>query len=459
MTDSTQTPIIAALDIGTTKVCALVARRDGHGRLEILGSAKVASEGVMRGVVSNIEKTVRAINEARQQAESAAGVEIDVVQVGIAGQHIKSLQHRGMLVRDNAQEEISQRDIDRLIGDMHKLVLPPGDKILHVIPQEYTVDMEQGITDPIGMSGSRLEANFHIITGQITASNNIKRCVERTGLEMAGVTLEPIASAASVLYADEKRAGVALVDIGGGTTDITVFKDNIIRHTAVIPFGGNVFTKDIVAGCTVLEEHAEKLKVSYGSALASEVFENRLIVIPGLRGREPKEISEKNLALIIQARAEEILEHVMWEIRRAGFEAKDLIGGIVLTGGGSLLRDLEKLTELHTGMSARKGTPVEHLAHGYQEKLLSPIYSTGVGLLLQGFADVDAGKVYISRKQREDEAKARAEAQAKAKAEELARTQEQKEEVTEQAGAGSTWLDSMFKKTKEWFEAEPDQDL
>ena len=460
MTDTTQTQTIAAVDIGTTKVCALVGRRDAHGRLEIIGTGKVESEGVMRGVVSNIEKTVRAISEATQMAQKASGENFEVVHVGIAGQHIKSLQHRGMLVRDNAQEEISQRDIDRLISDMHKLVLPPGDKILHVIPQEYTVDSEQGIVDPIGMSGSKLEANFHIITGQITASNNITRCVERAGLEMAGVTLEPIASAAAVLYDDEKRAGVALVDIGGGTTDITIFKDSIIRHTAVIPFGGNVFTKDITTGCTVMEEHAEKLKVNYGAALASEVFENRLIVIPGLRGRDPKEISEKNLALIIQARAEEILDHVMWEIRRAGFEGPELIGGIVLTGGGSLLKDLDKLTELHTGMPTRVGTPIEHLAHGYQEKLTSPIYSTGVGLLLQGFADVDAGKInpVIARKQAAAEAKAKAEAEAAAAkaAEEKAGAQEQGK--NEKASAGA-WLDNVFKKTKEWFEAEPDSDF
>ena len=460
MTDTTQTQIIAALDIGTTKVCALVGRRDAHGRLEILGTGKVESEGVMRGVVSNIEKTVRAIGEACDLARQASGEDFDVVHVGIAGQHIKSLQHRGMLVRDNAQDEISQRDIDRLIGDMHKLVLPPGDKILHVIPQEYTVDMEQGITDPIGMSGSRLEANFHIITGQITASNNIHRCVERAGLEMAGVTLEPIASAASVLYEDEKQAGVALVDIGGGTTDITIFQDGIIRHTAVIPFGGNVFTKDIKAGCTVMDQHAEKLKVSYGSALASEVFENRLIVIPGLRGRDPKEISEKNLALIIQARAEEILDHVMWEIRRAGFEGPDLIGGIVLTGGGALLKDIEKLTELHTGLSTRVGTPVEHLAHGYQERLTSPIYSTGVGLLLQGFADIDAGKVnpVVARRKAKEEA-ARLAAEAEAKAAAAAQAAEAAKSEAPAASTGPGWFDNVFRKTKEWFEAEPDSDF
>ena len=292
-----QNEVIAALDIGTTKVCAVVGRRDQHGRLEVLGLGKVSSEGVMRGVVSNIEKTVKAIGTAAEQARKQAGLDFEQVLVGIAGQHIKSLQHRGMLMREDNLTEIGRRDIERLISDMHKLVLPPGDKILHVIPQEYTVDNEQGIVDPVGMSGIKLEANFHIITGQITASNNIHRCVERAGLQATSMMLEPIASSASVLYDDEKEAGVALVDIGGGTTDITIFKDGIIRHTAVIPFGGNVVTQDIKEGCNVMSHHAEKLKVKYGSALAEEVYENRIIAIPGLRGREPKEISEKNLAL------------------------------------------------------------------------------------------------------------------------------------------------------------------
>ena len=473
MTDTTQDTIIAALDIGTTKVCALVGKRDAHGKLDILGTGKVHSEGVMRGVVNNIEKTIKAIRGACDQARKTSGVDFDVVHVGIAGQHIKSLQHRGMLVRDNPQDEIGQRDIDRLISDMHKLVLPPGDKILHVIPQEYTVDMEQGIVDPIGMSGSRLEANFHIITGQTMASNNIDRCVQRAELEMASVTLEPIASAASVLYDEEKRAGIALVDIGGGTTDITIYKDGIIRHTAVIPFGGNVFTTDIKQGCTVMEEQAEKLKKVYGRAVPAEVVDNRLIVIQGLRGREPKEISERNLALIIQARGEEILDHVMWEIRRAGFNGpQDLIGGVVLTGGGSLLKDLDKLTELHTGMGARLGTPIEHLTHGYQEKLTSPIYATGVGLLLQGFEDIDSGRVtpvLSRRKEREEQAKAEAQAAAAARiredenlqereaAQERLRELQAQREATAEAEAG--WLGNVFKKTKEWFEAEPDSDL
>ena len=206
------------------------------------------------------------------------------------------------------KNRFKQKDIDQLVSDMYKLVLPPGDKILHVIPQEYTIDSEQGITDPIGMSGVRLEANFHIITGQITASHNIDRCVRKAGLQVADMTLEPIASATSVLSKEEKEAGIALVDIGGGTTDITIFQEGIIRHTAVIPFGGNVITKDIKEGCSVIHQQAEKLKIKFGSALSEEVYDNRIITIPGLKGRDPREISEKNLARIIQARVEEIME-------------------------------------------------------------------------------------------------------------------------------------------------------
>ena len=429
--------IVVALDIGTTKVCAVAGYKNEHGKLEILGVGKVDSEGVMRGVVSNIEKTVRAIFEAVDQAQKQAGRDFRVVHVGIAGQHIKSLQHRGMLTRDNNHTEISIRDIEKLINDMYKLVLPPGDKILHVIPQEYTVDHEQGITDPIGMSGVRLEANFHIITGQITASKNIQKCVERTGLSVGSITLEPIASAASVLSKEEKDAGIALVDIGGGTTDITIFNEGIIRHTAVIPFGGEVITKDIKEGCMVMSQQAEKLKVKFGSALADEVYDNRIITIPGLKGRDPKEISEKNLSRIIQARVEEILDYVVWEIRRSGFENK-LIGGIVLTGGGSLLNHIDKLAEFHTGMSARIGVPTEHLAHGYSEQVSSPIFSTVIGLLLKGIQEMEEGRVVYEEPLKEPE-----------------QVEEDEMEMAEEENDGS-WYTDLFKKTKEWFEAEPD---
>jgi cell division protein FtsA len=426
--------ITVALDIGTTKVCAIAGTENEHGQVEVLGLGKVSSDGVLRGVVSNIEKTIKAISEAVKEAERGCGQPVKVVNVGIAGQHIKSLQHRGILTRDNAHTEIDRRDIERLIRDMYKLVLPPGDKILHVIPQEFTVDNEQGILDPVGMSGVRLEANFHIITGQISASNNIRRCVERCGLRIADMTLEPIASAKAVLSEEEKEAGVALVDMGGGTTDLTIFQEGIIRHTAVIPFGGNVITKDIKEGCTVMHHQAEKLKVKFGSALTEEVFDNRIITIPGLKGQEPREISEKNLARIIQARVEEIFDYVLWEIRRSGYERK-LIGGIVLTGGGALLKNIDKLAAYHTGMYTRVGIPVEHLAHGYQEYICSPIFSTGVGLLIKGIEDQKLGK--ISYQDTED-------------------STGKKESSTE---LKSKWYEQIFKRTKEWFEAEPDTEF
>ncbi len=438
--------LVLALDIGTTKVCALAGYLNKHGRLEICGFGKVESEGVMRGVVSNIEKTVKAIKEAVEHAERGSGQKFEVVHVGIAGQHIKSLQHRGMLTRQNIHTEISKEDIHKLINDMHLLVLPAGEKIIHVIPQEYTVDDEQGITDPIGMSGVRLEANFHIITGQITATQNIIKCVERAGLTVANLTLEPIASATAVLSQEEKEAGVALVDIGGGTTDITVFKDGIIRHTAVIPFGGNVITKDIREGCNVMQAQAEKLKVRFGSALASEAYDNRIITIPGLKGREPKEISEKNLAHIIQARAEEILDYVNWEIHRSGFDNK-LIAGIVMTGGGALLRNFDKLTALHTGLDTRIGVPVEHLAHGYGEQLNSPVFSTAIGLLLKGISD-----------EREKSAE-RARTVAKDPIKEMEEQQLEAESKAEPNSGNPSWLEKILDKTKEWFQADVDADF
>lgn len=369
-----------ALDIGTTKVCAIAGYRNEYDKVEVLGIGVVKSEGVNRGVVSNINKTVKAIQEAVEIAKETSGINFDKVHVGIAGQHIKSVHHYGILVRNNPEKEIDRADIDKLISDMHKLVLPPGDKILHVFPQEFSVDDETKIIDPIGMSGVRLTANFHIITGQIGASRDIIKCVEKVGLEVADITLEPIASSKAVLCKEEKDAGVALVDIGGGTTDVSIFKDGIIRHTSVIPFGGNVVTNDIKEGCMVMKDQAEKLKVKFGSAMSEEVMDNRIITIPGFKGRDFKEISEKNLARIIEARLEEIFDYVLWEIKRSGYEGK-LIAGIVLTGGGSLLKNIELLSEYYTGLPTRIGQPIEHLAHGYTSQIASPIFSTSVGLL------------------------------------------------------------------------------
>lgn len=386
--------IIVGLDIGTTKIACLVGKKNEYGKLELLGMGKAESVGVRRGVVSHITPAVQAIQKAVEEAKLNSNHEIEVVNVGIAGQHIKSLQHRGVITLDNLDDEITQKDVDALIEDMHKLVLPPGESIIHVLPQDFIVDNESGIKDPIGMSGIRLEANFHIITGLVTAVQNIYKCVRKAELDVADLTLEPLASSESVLSAEEKEAGVVLVDIGGGTTDVAIFQDGIIRHTAVIPFGGNIITDDIKEGCTIIRKQAELLKVKFGSALASENQANDIVVIPGLSGREPKEISVKNLAHIIQARMEEIIEQVYFEIRNSGFERK-LIAGIVITGGGSQLKHLPQLFEYLTGMDTRIGYPTEHLASG-QDQVASPMYATSVGLVLKGFEYADKQQRRVS---------------------------------------------------------------
>jgi cell division protein FtsA len=387
-----QEDIVVGLDIGTTKIACIIGRRNEHGKIEILGLGKARSEGVSRGVVSNIQKTVESIREAVREAADSAGVDVQTVNVGIAGQHIRSMHHRGMITRQSLEEEIRQGDIDALIEDMYKLVMPAGEEIIHVLPQEFIVDNEQGIKDPIGMSGVRLEANFHIISGQITAARNINKCVARADLSVTELVLEPLARAEAVLSAEEKEAGVVLVDIGGGTTDIAIFSDNIIRHTAVIPFGGNVITEDIKMGCAILGHQAELLKTRFGSALAAENKENEVVCIPGLKGRDPKEISVKNLAHIIQCRMEEILEHVYFEIKNSGLEKQLAAGGIVLTGGGAQLKHLRQLTEYITGLSTRIGYPTEHLGSSKVVDVTSPLYATGVGLVMRGFNHLDRSR-------------------------------------------------------------------
>jgi len=375
--------IIVGLDIGTTKIAVIVGKENEYGKLEILGSGKTESLGVKRGMVSNIEKTVQSIKTAVELASYASGVNINSVTVGIAGQHIKSLQHQGGIMRNTLDDEITQDDIDRLIENMQKLVMPPGEEIIHVIPQEFIVDKETGIKDPIGMAGIELGANFHIITGQITAEKNITRCVHKANLSIEDMILEPIASSEAVLSEEEKEAGVVLVDIGGGTTDIAIFQDGIIRHTAVIPFGGDIVTEDVKEGCMIIKKQAEALKIKFGSALANENNSDDVVTIPGLLGRPPKEISLKSLASIIQARMEEIIEHIYYEIKASGYEKK-LIAGIVLTGGGAQLKHISQLTSFTTGMETRIGYPNEHLASKVPEEMTSPMYATSIGLVIKG---------------------------------------------------------------------------
>lgn len=379
-----QTKIGVGLDIGTTKIVALVGKKNEFNKVEILGLGKSQSLGVHRGVVNNITQTIQSIQLAIEEAKINSGYEIAEVVVGIAGQHIRSIQHSDYITRNNPEEVINEEDIQRLIQQVYKLVMLPGEEIIHVLPQEYKVDGQAEIKEPIGMYGGRLEANFHVVVGQVTSIKNIGRCIKSAGLEMSNITLEPLASSEAVLSQEEKEAGVALIDIGGGTTDLAIFKDGIIRHTAVIPFGGNVLTEDIKEGCSIIEKQAELLKIKFGSAWPGENRDTEIVSIPGLRGRDPKEISLKTLSKIINARVVEIIEQVFLEIKNYGHndQKKKLIAGIVLTGGGSQLKHLKQLVEYITGMDTRVGYPSEHLAGNTQESVAKPLFATAVGLLM-----------------------------------------------------------------------------
>lgn len=376
--------IAVGLDIGTTKIVAMIGRKNDYGKVEILGIGKSKSLGVHRGVVNNITQTIQSIQQAVQDAETASDLKIEEVVVGIAGQHIRSLQHSDYIIRENEEDVIQEADIERLCGQVRKLIMLPGEEILHALPQDYKVDGQGEIKEPVGMYGSRLEANFHVVIGQVASIKNVGRCIKSAGLKLSAITLEPLASARAVLGKEEKEAGVALVDIGGGTTDLAIFKDGIIRHTAVIPFGGNVITDDIKEGCSIIEKQAELLKIKFGSAWPGENKDNEIVSIPGLRGREPKEISLKNLSKIIHARVVEIIELVYMEIKNYGHEEqkKKLIAGIVLTGGGAQLKHIKQLVEYITGMDTRIGYPNEHLAGESDPETTSPLYATAVGLVL-----------------------------------------------------------------------------
>ena len=376
--------ISVGLDIGTTKIVAMVGSRNEFKKLKILGIGKSQSLGVHRGVVNNITQTIESIKYAIEEAKEESGKQhIKEVVVGIAGQHIRSLQHSDYITRENPDKVIDNNDIDDLINQVYKLVMLPGEEIIHVLPQDFKVDGQSEIKEPIGMYGSRLEANFHIVVGQVSSIRNIGRCIKSAGLEMGDITLEPLASADAVLSDEEKKAGIALIDIGGGTTDVAIFKEGIIRHTAVIPFGGNVITEDIKEGCSIMGNQAEQLKIKFGSAWPGENKETEIVAIPGLLGRDPKEISLKTLSKIINARVVEIIEQVYLEIKNYGHEEakKKLIGGIVLTGGGSQLKHLKQLVEYVTGMDTRVGFPGEHLAGDTNNS--NPIFSTAVGLVMK----------------------------------------------------------------------------
>lgn len=372
------------LDIGTTKIVAMVGIKNEYGKIQILGYGYSISDGINKGVVVNITRTTNSIQRAVQEAQEKTGLEIRNVEVGIAGQHIRSMQHSDYIIRTNPEKVIDEKDLEQLGQQVRNLGLESGQEIIHILPQEYKVDGIAEIKDPIGMEGARLEAIFHLVIGQTSSIRSILRCVKDAGLNPIGLTLEPIASAESVLDDDEKEAGIALVDIGGGTTDVAIFKDGIIRHTAVIPMGGNIITKDIEAGCGILLKQAEKLKVRFGSAWPAQNKTNEFVKIAGIRGKETRQISLRNLSNIIHARTVEIIAHVFNVIKNYGYEEhkKRLIGGIVLTGGGSLMQHIEFLVTHETGLSTRIGLPNEHLSNDSDPQMTSPIYATSIGLVM-----------------------------------------------------------------------------
>ena len=379
-----KTDFVAAIDIGTTKIVAIVGRKKENGKIEILGLSKTPSKGVKRGIVLNIEEAVNSIQKTVDDIQFTIGTQISDVFVGIAGQHIKSIKNRGYINRDSYDDIITKADIDTLIQDMYKIPIDVGEEIIHVLPQNFIVDSETGVKNPVGMYGKRVEANFQIVVGQIASARNIGSCITKAGLHLNQLILEPLASSEAVLTSDEKEAGVALVDIGGGTTDIAVYYDDTIRHTAVIPLGGDVITNDIKEGCSILQRQAELLKIQYGSALGDLAKEEEVVSIPGISGREPKEISCKSLAYIIQSRMEEILNVVIYEIENSGYFEK-LSAGIVITGGGALLKHLPALVKFKTGLDVRVGYPTENLASDTMNEVNHPMFATSVGLILKGY--------------------------------------------------------------------------
>lgn len=395
--------IIVGLDIGTTKIACFVGIRNENGQVKILGYGKADSDGVEHGVVRNVELASRSVKKAVDQAANQANVDIDEVWVGVAGQHIKSRPSHGYITIPADHQLITKEDVERLKADQYKTMLEPGEEIVHVFPQRYFVDrVELSRTiPPDGVAGKTLEAEFHMVTANVIDLQNIKYAVQAAGLHIKDVVLEPVASSLAVLDDGDRDAGVAMVDIGGGTTDIAIFYDGIIRHTSVIPLAGNAITNDIRENCAILRNQAESLKVKFGSCLVQAVSENDVISIPGIRSQSAREISMRTLASIINIRTKMIMEQVDYEIKLSGYQKK-LIGGVVLTGGGAQLKNIKDLCSLVTATATRIGTPNEHLdpeSAGYDE-LAHPMYATGIGLVIYGL-DMTA-KEKLGKKKEEE---------------------------------------------------------
>lgn len=374
---------IAAIDIGTTKIVAIIGSVSENGKVSILGMGKSVSKGVRRGIVLNIDETANAIKDAVAIAQKQSKLNFHEVYVGIAGQHIKSMKNNGSISIQANDGEITQEDVDRLIAEMYNVGLENGEEIIHVIPQSYTVDKEVGVKQPIGMFGNRLHGNFHIVIGESAAVKYMHKSVERAGLKIKGLILEPLASASAVITEDEKEVGVAIIDIGGGTTDMAVYYDGILRHTAVIPFGGDIITRDIRDATSIIYRQAEKLKVQFGTALGDAAPDNHVVSVPGVGGREPKKISVKFLSKIIQARMEEIIDVIYFELENSGY-FKKLGAGITITGGGAMLTYLKQLLSFKTTLDVNIGYPHRYLETD-NDNINLPMYSTSIGLLLTGY--------------------------------------------------------------------------
>lgn len=375
--------IIAAIDIGTTKIVAIAGRVDSSGALKIIGLEKTVSQGVKRGVVHNIEETRNAIKLVFDRLQENIVEKISSVYVGIAGQHIRCVQSKQFKYIQHDIDEIQKQDVDDLLKENLRIPLEVGEQVLHIVPQDYVVDKETGIHNPIGMSGRRLDGTYNVIIGRTASARNIEKCVTGVGLDVNELVLEPLASSMAVLTNDEKESGVVLVDIGGGTSDIAIYFDGSLRHTAVIPFGGDSITRDIKEGCAVMIKQAESLKIQFGEAVAEIADEEKVVNIPSQGGWEEKEVSFKKIALIIQSRMEEIIEVVQQHIAQTGLGDK-LGSGIVLTGGGANLRNVAVLAREQTGLYVRIGKPESSSKISIDEDMANARFSTGVGLLLRG---------------------------------------------------------------------------
>ncbi|MFH0931116.1 MAG: cell division protein FtsA [Candidatus Zixiibacteriota bacterium] len=375
--------IVAGLDIGTTKIAAVIGEIGEEEEIKIVGLGTAPAEGLKRGVVVNLEQTVNSIIKAVQDAELMAGVKVEAVFAGIAGDHIRSINSRGVIAVTRPNREISQAEIDRAIEAAKTVAIPMGREIIHVLPQEFTVDDQSGIKDPKGMGGTRLEVEVHIVTGSVTSAQNIHRSIKRAGYELQDLVLEPLACSQALLTPEEIELGVALIDIGGGTTNVAIFYDGCIRHTAVISLGGRNVTNDLAIGLRTPVEQAEELKKRYGCALASLTDSEEMIKVPGVGSREPREVSRSILAAIIEPRMEEIFSLALREVKKTSF-ADILATGVVLTGGGSLLEGVEDLAEQVFDMPVKKGE-VKGVS-GLLDIAANPVNTTGIGLVIYGLS-------------------------------------------------------------------------